>query len=200
VAHLPVRMQLIVAQSHLFIVQDVLDSLLPFGGLPCSQSLMIQIVLLRYWMCACDHFQTIPLTDEIAEVIAVWARRIAHDKTGGQVDDIGAVLFHLFRRVLDISTGATITGGITGQFHFDALVELESTFTVAQSPEAFTACAGMVAITNDDSNPLGVRHDYLLLPHNPGSLETNNLQFHNSPYPSYLKRGGLVLIFFLLLF
>ena len=170
VAHPPVRMRLIVAQSHLFIVQDVLDSLLPFGGLPCSQSLMIQVVLLRYWMCAYDHFQTVALTDEIAEVIDVWARRIAHDKTGGQVDDIGAVLFHLLRGVLDISTGATITGGITGQFHFDALVELESTFPIAQGPETFTACAGMVAITNDDSNPLDVRHDCLLLSTTPGSL------------------------------
>jgi hypothetical protein len=121
-------------------------------------------------MCAYDHFQAVALTDEIAEIIDVWARRIAHNKTGGQVDDIRTVLFHLFRGVLDISTGATITGGITGQFHVDTLVTLESTFTIAQGPEAFTACAGMVAITNDDPNPLGVRHDYLPLPPTPGML------------------------------
>jgi len=85
-------------------------------------------------MCAYDHFQTVALSDEIAEIIDVWARWIAHNKTGGQVDGIGAVLFHLFWRVLDISTGATIAGGITSQFNFDALVELESTFTIAQGP------------------------------------------------------------------
>src|SRR4030066_2149558 len=115
-------MRLIVAQSHLFIIQDVLDSFLPFRGLPCSQSLMIQVVLLRYRMCAYDHFQTVALRDEIAEIIDVWTRWIAHNKTGGQVDGIGAVLFHLLRGVLNISTWTPITGGVTSQFNFDALV------------------------------------------------------------------------------
>jgi hypothetical protein len=85
-------------------------------------------------MCAYDHFQTVALRDEIAEIINRWARWIAHNKTSGQVDGIGAVLFHLFWGVLDITTGATITGSITSQFNFDALVELESTFTIAQGP------------------------------------------------------------------
>jgi hypothetical protein len=73
-------------------------------------------------MCAYDHFQTVALRDVIAEIIDVGAGRIAHNKTGGQVDGVGAVLFHFFRGVLDISTGATITGGITYQFNVDAFV------------------------------------------------------------------------------
>jgi hypothetical protein len=77
------------------------------------------------------------------------------------MNDLGPVLFHLFRDVFDIPARASTAVGVAN--HLDGLVLRiagEPSHPLAHGPEAFPPAAGLIASTDDDADFF---HDLKLL-------------------------------------
>jgi hypothetical protein len=67
-----------------------------------------------------DDGHSIPLLDELHEVIEMGAGWISHDESRGEVNGLGTIVDHLFRNVLDVPTWTSTTGRIP--YHLQGLV------------------------------------------------------------------------------
>jgi hypothetical protein len=77
---------------------------------------------------------------------------ITDEHAGSQMDNLCAVLYHLFTCIFYIAAGTTVAGCKTNEFETGVRVYAESPFLVPHRPEALPARAATVAIADHDSN------------------------------------------------
>jgi len=138
-------------------------------------------------MRANDHLQAIFRRDEIPKTGNMRARGIPDEHSRGKVYDLGSVFLHLFRGGFYVPTRTAITCGKSNELNLVVLVHAECPFLAVQRTEAFSTGAGMVAMTNDDSDPGFLAHDVVLSVLIVHSLEiswygSNGLQSRHQSY------------------
>jgi hypothetical protein len=107
-----------------------------------------------------DDFDVVAFFEEVIKGFNIWTGRIAYQQASGQVNHLCTIFDHFLACVLNIPTGAAITGGIPNQLHVRIGVNAERTFPVPQCPQAFPAGARPVSVTNDDPD-FGFRIHFL---------------------------------------
>lgn len=138
-------------------------------------------------MRANDHLQTELRRNEVTKVGNMRTRRITDEHSRGKVYDLGSVFLHLFRSGFDVPTWAPVARGKSNELNLVVLVHAECPFLAVQRTEAFSTGAGMVAMTNDDSDPGFLAHDVVLSVLIVHSLEiscygSNGLQSRHQSY------------------
>jgi hypothetical protein len=154
----------IIRKSSLLIGECWLNEFLPFCRIPGPELGMGFAVLLGYGMCANDHFEAVLFLYEIAEVGDVRTGRVAYEHPCRKMNDLCAILLHLFRGVFNISAGATVTSGKSDEFDVVVLVNAECSFFALQRTKTLPPSARSISITNNDANFDLFVHDLLLSP------------------------------------
>lgn len=80
----------------------------------------------------------------------IWTWWIPDKKSGGQMDDFGAVFLHFLGSIFDVASRTAAAGRETYNFHLFALIAFECTLSLAHSPEAFASRAGVISPADDN--------------------------------------------------
>jgi hypothetical protein len=68
------------------------------------------------------------------------------------MNNLCAILHHLFARIFDVATGTTIARCKTNQLNFGVFVYTESTFLIPHRSKAFSSRTAAIAIADNYSN------------------------------------------------
>lgn len=113
-------------------------------------------------MRANHNFYPVALLQVIDEGLDIWARWIANQHPGSQVDDLGTIPDHFFAGVFDIAAWATIAGRVAHQLNLGIAILGKGAFLFLHRPKAFPAGTVAVAVANYDSDLYRVAHLSLL--------------------------------------
>ncbi len=113
-------------------------------------------------MRADDDFQTKLRRNELPEVFNVGTGWIPYNHASRKVNNLSSVLLHLFWSGFYVPTRTAIARGKPYELDLTVLVHAERSFSSGQSAEAFPPGAGMIAMTDDNSDPGFFAHDFVL--------------------------------------
>ena len=100
-----------------------------------------------------DDGKTVSFLNEFLKLADAGAGRISDDQPCGQMDHLGPVLFHFFRDVLDISSGAS--AAIRIAHHLDGLVlgiTGKTAHSLSNGAETFAPATGLIPSADDDAD------------------------------------------------
>ena len=130
-----------------------LDTWASMLGHPTFQALVcISRYFLRMGCVPITCLDLVAFFDESLKRIDIGTGGIANNHTGSQMNDIHAILDHLFAGILDVAARTTIARRKTNQLHSLPAYMLKAPSLFRSAAQALPACAAAVAIADNDSD------------------------------------------------